>query len=298
MNKVLISLIAFLSVAINAFGVSTNEEYGAMVEAATPYTNMLQGKGVAKDIPTALSKLNELAESGNTYAAAYLGFAYAGNLGVEKNLEEAEKWYRIGAEDEIVWAMANFADFLWFKDDIECMKWYRKCAVANQEKYGYWPINAARKILGLGWAKTDDERADLVIDLIDGVFINKNVGALIDLFVMDIPGLEDNEKLKNKYAELYEGAYQGNDKYQEVGVAWMQSKGLGVKKDLDKAMQTYLVSDVGYIPYIAGAVIYEEKNDVASAKRFYNQAIQHGYKKGEWLEKRLKALEEKSELAN
>lgn len=298
MNKVLIFLIAFLSVAINAFGVSTNEEYSAMVKVAMPYVNMLQGKDVAKDIPTALAKLNELAESGNTYAAAYLGFAYAGNLGVEKNLEAAEKWYRIGAEDEIVWAMAYFGDFLWFKDDIECMKWYRKCAAANQKEYGYWPINAARKILGLGWAKTDDERADLVIDLIDGVFINKNIGALIDLLVMDIPGLEDNEKLKNKYAELYKCAYQGNDKYQEVGVAWMQSKGLGVKKDLDKAMQTYLVSDVGYIPYIAGAVIYEEKNDVASAKRFYNQAIQHGYKKGEWLEKRLKALEEKSELAN
>lgn len=296
MKKVLISLIAFLSVAINAFGI-TDQEYDVMYEASWPYVKMLKGNGVPQDKPTAMAKLKEQADAGNYFAAGWVADSYEGYY--EDNPVEAEKYYRIGVKGEISWIINQFADFLWYKKNIECMKWYRKNAEYIPEKYGYYPINAARKIiLDNSWEITDDERVDLVIDLIDGVYVKKNMGAFLNLLDLDLPGLEDNEKLKQKYDELWNGAYQEDDIYQEFGIAWMQSKGLGVKKDLSKALNTYLRTDVGYVTDIALGVIFEEKNDVASAKRFYNQAIQKGYKKDEWLENHLKALDEMPELAN
>ena len=86
-----------------------------------------------KDYKKAFSLLLPVAKEGNSFAQYNIALMYAQGLGVEKNEEEAVKWYRKAAEQNDPDAQTNLG--LMYaqgrgiaRDYQEAMKWYVKAA--------------------------------------------------------------------------------------------------------------------------------------------------------------------------
>ncbi len=80
-----------------------------------------------------ISELKNKAEQGNAEAQYSLGVCYRCGDGVEKNLEEAIKWYKKAAEQGYAKAQYNLAvcydsEYGVEKNVEEAVKWYRKSA--------------------------------------------------------------------------------------------------------------------------------------------------------------------------
>ncbi len=85
-----------------------------------------------KDYGQSFDYSKKAAEKGNLYTMTYIGYYYAEGKGVEKNLEQAQKWYTIPAERKIRTAMNNLGMLHYdAKKYSEAKKWFEKAAMKD-----------------------------------------------------------------------------------------------------------------------------------------------------------------------
>lgn len=169
-----------------------------------------------------------------------LGIDYAFGRGVEKNLTEAVKWYRLAAEQGYAPAQFELADFYYDgkgveKDLAEAVKWFRKAAEQGHEvaqynlgilyKYGYGvekeltkAVKWIRKAAEQGYDSAQYELA-----------VCYGIGS----------GVEKDYKEAAKWA--LEAAKQGNDKAQ-YALGWCYKQGCGVDINQDEAIRWFTKS--------------------------------------------------------
>jgi hypothetical protein len=91
----------------------------------------------SKNYTTAFSLFSTLANKGDARAQAMVGSFYSMGWGIEKNGEEAVKWWSKAAEQGEVNALNNVANFYKYgkngvpPDYPEAIKWYEKCVVQS-----------------------------------------------------------------------------------------------------------------------------------------------------------------------
>jgi len=91
------------------------------------------GRGVSKDLASAVKWYRKSAEQGNSYGQNSLAVCLAKGLGVEKDVAQAVHFYRLSAEQDNGFAMNNFAMCHEFglgvaKNKLEATKLYRRAA--------------------------------------------------------------------------------------------------------------------------------------------------------------------------
>ena len=133
-----------------------DDAYDIIVDAANngdidAEHTLIKIKDVLKDFPNYFVIQSSFdanmwyAKHGDVYAQGMLGDKYFNGIGVEKNFEEAVKWYRKSAEQGVKQAQYNLAGCLEVgcgvkQNEEEALKWYKKAA----EK-GLWEAKRAVK---------------------------------------------------------------------------------------------------------------------------------------------------------
>ena len=136
--------------------------------AATPVFACDFHKGVEAynkgDYTAALKILRPLAEGKNSEAQYYLGRMYQKGQGVDKDLGQAERWYRLAAEGGHAKAQYKIAFGYAFgagglnQNDAEARKWLQKAADNGYKKAQKMLARAYQR--GMFGLTTDPERAD------------------------------------------------------------------------------------------------------------------------------------------
>ena len=157
--------------------------------------------------PDRMTKLQEVAESGNIYAMNSVGLCFNYGHGVKKNLKEAVKWYQKAADAGNADAMLNLGCCFEKGEGVrknlkEAMKLYEKAAEQG----------IARAMANLG-----------------------------NLYTVE--GQKKNDYTEYKKAvKWFQKAIDAGDPYGMSGLGWCYEYGCGVKKSLSEAFRWYVKS--------------------------------------------------------
>ena len=185
------------------------------------------------------------AEAGDISAQSNLGFMYAKGIGVEKNIDEAIKWYRKAAENGhlnsqfnlgVIYAKGRGVD----QNYHEAFKWYKMAAEQNDKT------------------------------------------ALVTVAMMLAKGIGTEKNEKDAVNWYYRAATQGHINAQYT-LATMFSRGQGVPVDNTEAFEWYLkaaeqdhISAQLAIGFMYGKGIGVSRND-AEAVKWYRKAAEQGH---------------------
>jgi uncharacterized protein len=166
-----------------------------------------------EDYDTAFNMIMPFAENGNPDAQTIIGGMYFAGRGVHQDFTEAERWYRLAAENGQVIAQNNLASMLVGRDSSEAVKWASLAAKNN--------LPFAQSFLG---------------DIYSGA-----------LNLTDKAG----QALRNptEAAMWYTRAANGGDSIACHRLGDMYENGFGVNKDEEQAYSWYLkAAEYDYIP--------------------------------------------------
>jgi TPR repeat protein len=119
-------LLRSFGIAVLAFGLLPSNAAAEGIDAAMKAFD-------AGDYTTARSEALPLAEDGDAYAQAMIGFLYATGRGFAQDYVEAARWYRLSAEQGNADAQSRTGFFLYTgqgvpQDHEEALRWYRLAA--------------------------------------------------------------------------------------------------------------------------------------------------------------------------
>ena len=209
----------------------------------------------------------------NPKAMALIGYMFNNGLGVRKNSEEAFKWYRAAAEDNL--SVAQFNLGLMYEQGsgtsaniVEAVKWFRKAAEQN-----YHP--AEMKMGYLTFIKKDYKQA---MQWYRRAAKHGAKGAYVDIGVMYAKGFGVKKDLNQAVQYYILGTEKGDaDAQALLGTSYAYGK--GVQQDTDKAMYWYkqaakngsieAMKELGYI-YETGRL--GVKKDMQEAERWNEMA--------------------------
>lgn len=256
------------------------------------------GKGTDINESEALKYYQQAAEMGLAEAQVDLGYFYIqGILGLKTDIEAAEHWFKQAAAQGTPKAWHNLAElniYLGEKENIELAVEYFNNA-----------INAGsfNSICNLGLLYRDNS---LIQDLEKSLLIFKtgaqqgHLNCIFDLGYTYEVFLNDNHTSRTWYEQAAE---LGSDAAM-VNLGRFYHNGLGVKKDLSKAMEYYeaAIETGNTIAYVNLGLMYEKGDGVeknyAKAVGYYQKAVDGGnpqamhnlgvmYAEGRYLEKDL-----------
>ncbi len=121
----------------------------------------------AGDFARAFEVWSVLAEKGDAEAQYLVGYLYDDGLGVEHNLAEAARWYRMAAEQQHVYAQFNLAimysDGIGLpRDPVEAYRWFMLAADTSDPIDRRDALYAADDV-AMGMTKTELEQAERLI---------------------------------------------------------------------------------------------------------------------------------------
>ena len=240
-----------------------------------------QGRGVEKNVETAVKWYRKSAEKGSIVGQYNLANKYYRGKGVEKNLSEAAKWFRKSAEQGDTVAQYDLGRLYErgegvAKNEEEAVKWYKMAAEQNY-KEAFLPLAYL-----LTECKTVKDEAASVFWYKKAIETG-NPSALYNLGVMymDGRGVEKDEIKAMEY--FLQAAEKGDSKglYSLGALYW---DGRGVEKDEMKAMEYFLqAAEKGNAQanYYLGC-IYEEgkivEKNLKIAKEYFTKAGEKGHK--------------------
>lgn len=193
-------------------------------------------------------ELISLANNGDIEAMHNLGMAYEfgedeeflGVLGIEKDFEEAVKWYRKAAEQGYASAQKDLGDCYYFGqgvdvDNVEAVKWYRKAAEQGDQ------------------------------------FAQHSLG---DCYYFGYGVNEDNVKAVKWYKK---SAEQGNDDA-KTDLGWCYYCGYGVEENVQKAEELLLdaANEGSNLAMLRLGHIYSNDGNATRAIDWYKKAAEHG----------------------
>lgn len=236
--------------------------------------------GANKDFYTALSWYEKAAHNGNTNAQIKVAEVYFfGKDGIEKNMAEAAKWYKLLVQKNNIVAMNNLANLYMKGDGVPqdlayATELYTKAAELGDEVAQYNLGRAYRdgrgveknpqmarkwleKSLAQGYADANLPLAKILLEDTG----NKNILEAQQL-IKNIPVEEQDSPsyfslmgdyysaLGKSSPENYQLAYQWYTKAADQGSGYAQfmlaellRQGLGIEKNIDKAIMMYQISD-------------------------------------------------------
>eukprot|EP00439_Symbiodinium_sp_Y106_P080882 s589_g19.t2 len=197
----------------------------------------LGGYGVARNVDTALKKIELAVERGGARAPTSLGNLYRLGEGVRQDLHKAKELYEIGSERGDVFAAKNLGDMYYSGRGV--MQDFHKARELYQLAIARGSIDAGHNLghmyrWGLGVAR-DFEKArelfQLAVDRGDALAPNN----LANLYVDGLGVAKDMLKAK----ELYEIGVEKGDKSAACNLGNMYHDGLAVAQDFQKARELY-----------------------------------------------------------
>lgn len=115
----------------------------------------LLGRGVAKDERRAFELNRVAAEGGFTDAILAMGWFYANGVGVERDLEQAQSWYRKAARKHCPKAMFNLGHIAYRERDWEGARtWFTRASEKGHHRSLFW----LGKLFWRGCAVSRDRR--------------------------------------------------------------------------------------------------------------------------------------------
>ncbi len=99
----------------------------------------LDGDGVPKDERRSFDLCAEAASTGHSDATLAMGWHLLNGVGVEKNLELAEEWYRKSARQGETRAMFSLGQMAYMSRDFgEAKKWFERALATGHARSGCW----------------------------------------------------------------------------------------------------------------------------------------------------------------
>ena len=157
-----------------------------------------------------------------------LGNCISDGIGVEPDLEQAIKYYKMAAEIGNVNAQFNYANVLEYKQDPECIKWFEK-AYENGEIEAAYRIAMIYKY-GEVVPKNDEMRNKWLQIAADQGYAMAQTD--LGVFLINGEGIEKNE---GDGIQWMQRAANTNNGLACRNMSILYRDGVGVKKDLDKA---------------------------------------------------------------
>lgn len=118
----------------------------------------LDGKGVAQDHERAFALCSEAAAGGLTDAVLAMGWHYLNGVGVEKDLDLAERWYHKSARQGDPRAMFSLGQMAYIaRDFAEAQTWFNRALRKGHARSGCWVAKVIWRT-----ARTSSERGRAV----------------------------------------------------------------------------------------------------------------------------------------
>ena len=209
------------------------------------------------------------AKSGSKYAMNYVGYCYDNGIAVKKDISKAFYWFKKAVKKENPMAYYNYA-LLCEKNKLgspkEIVKYYTK-AVENKVDYAYYALghlyaygkyvlvnlDKSFELFNLAIENGDAQGYLGIADLCIRETKYKNYSKALDCYLKYLE-VKSNPKIENTVGEYY-------------------LKGIGTKKDIDKAIIYFKKAlDHGYLPASVDlANIYKQKG------KYKNDALKFKY---------------------
>jgi hypothetical protein len=101
--------------------------------------NYLLGRGVMKDEKRSFALNEKVARSGHGDAVLAMGWFYLNGVGVERDLEAAEKWYRKSARHGDSRAMFSLGQIFYDRRDFfVAFDWFQRASTGGHARSLYW----------------------------------------------------------------------------------------------------------------------------------------------------------------
>ena len=101
--------------------------------------DLLEGNGVAKDERRAFILNAEAAHGGHADAVLAMGWFYLNGVGVERDIDQARKWYRESARRGQPKAMFSLGQIAYDERDFsDALTWFTRASEAGHARSLYW----------------------------------------------------------------------------------------------------------------------------------------------------------------
>lgn len=229
------------------------------------YDPNLQGGIINEKFPDQKSFfqwLKQLADKGNSQAQLYVGDCFNFGKGVTEDIDNALKYYKMAAEQDVTEAMVSYANNLYDKDKIkyldEVIEWLRMAAERKNSRGQYW---LAVTLLGTN----DEENIREGMLWLQQASFDGYPNAMYRLSLEYYLGRRIPRDDKKAFALMEKAALEKNlaKAFDMLGDFYM--RGIGVKSDLKKAVICYRVGAENKIPnsmFWYGRVLCDGFNDV------------------------------------
>lgn len=122
---------------------------------------LLDGNGVAQDVPAGFAWFNRAAAQGHLMGLNMVGRCYDLGWGVAVDKARAAECYRVAAERGLDWAMYNYATLLALghgvaEDKVAALAWFRKAARLGPSLVGAKAMNFVGSFHEDGWVVARD----------------------------------------------------------------------------------------------------------------------------------------------
>ena len=219
-------------------------EIKRIVDLADDYYNGRNGK--SKDYEKAAANYRIAAETGNAYAQYSLGWCYEKGQGVEKSAQEAEKWYRMAAEQRETKAKKRLARMLgtcYYFGENGKSKDYREAVVHLSiaaeagDAYSQYLLGFCHE-KGQGVGQSDQEAQKWYIKAAEQG--EKNAKERLRRLGNDYyDGSNGKSKNYEKAVEYYRLAAEAGDAYAQYSLGWCFEKGQGIEQSVTGAVIWY-----------------------------------------------------------
>jgi hypothetical protein len=101
--------------------------------------DLAQGDGVAKDERRAFALNAKAAHGGHSDAVLAMGWFYLNGVGVERDVDQATKWYRKSARRGQPKAMFSLGEIAYYEKDFPAaLTWFSRASEAGHVRSLYW----------------------------------------------------------------------------------------------------------------------------------------------------------------
>ena len=101
--------------------------------------DLLEGNGISKDEEASFKLNAEAASTGHHDAVLAMGWFYLNGIGVEEDIELAERWYKKSARQGDSRAMFSLGQIAYSQhDNTAAMKWFNRALKKGHHRSGCW----------------------------------------------------------------------------------------------------------------------------------------------------------------
>lgn len=254
---------------------------GLVSKASAEKSKFIYRQGIneykIENLQGSLVLLKESSDLGNELAPNMIGYMYSSGEGVQKNAEEAEKWFALGSERGDKMAMYNLAISL----DQKLKNGDSKIGVykllIDSAELGYYPARSKLDIAPLILqAESNTSNYEVLASLIDEKAKLQNKSAIALQGWLLLQNKKSSNVDKNRGIELLKKADSLGDARAAYRLGWMSYKGNHVEANTAKAIEFFKRSaDLGDpMAQLQIAKMYRDGDVFDKSENLYKKYLQ------------------------